>query len=134
MSEVPAAIANAIAQRVMREDPIHGGAIAQASMDIMPGDPIDSGMIVNTGEQQEGYGEGELRLAKRFVELVGSAERARELVDKVDECQECLEIIEPDDSEAIAQIGDATPMTPDLGMMNPTGMASQYNPGAGGQL
>lgn len=75
----------------------------------------------------------QLRIAKRFIELMGGAEKARAIVDKVDECEECLDIIDDDvrgesDSSMIDKISGMLPGLPDL----PMELSNLYNPAAGG--
>jgi hypothetical protein len=92
----------------------------------------------NELEEPEGFGERHLKIAKRFIELMGGADRAREIIDKVDECEDCLQLIDDDESDRrdvsqIEQLAGLMPSLPDL----PTGaksmnMASLYNPSAGG--
>ena len=84
-------------------------------------------------EDQNGYTEEELSITKRFIELIGGAERARELVDKVADCEDCLGII--DDNEApqsddsvIGRMADIMPDMPDLpsALYNPLGGQQPY--------
>jgi len=70
----------------------------------------------------------ELRLATRFIELVGGPRRVKELLEKIDECQRCLgvdEQLEQLDSERINALADMVPNSSDL----PTSRASmRYSP------
>jgi hypothetical protein len=72
----------------------------------------------------------DLRLAKRFIELVGSPERAHELIDK---CSNCLTVLgvddETNDAQQVEQIASMTPDSPDqpAGFAN-NNMAAMYDP------
>jgi hypothetical protein len=88
-------------------------------------------------EEPEGYTAKELKLAKRFVELVGGADRARELIDKVDDCEDCLQIIDDEevqrrDAAEIEKMAGLIPGLPDLPMAAKAVMdlSSLYNPNA----
>ncbi len=80
------------------------------------------------------FTEQHLRLAKRFIELMGGADRAREVLDKVDDCEDCLGLIDDNqsaadsDSAAIEKMAGMLPNLPDL----PMALSNLYNPGAGG--
>lgn len=90
--------------------------------------------------EQEGYTEEELKLAKRFSELVGGPDRAREILDKVADCEECLDLVddEPEegssgfgsDEEAITHLASMMPDSPDLptSFKNNMNLSSLYNP------
>jgi len=77
-------------------------------------------------EEPDGFQEEELRMAKRFVELMGSAERAREAVDRVDQCEECLDLI--DDDSSIEAIATMVPLSPDMPSGKAIEMSTLYNP------
>jgi hypothetical protein len=88
-------------------------------------------------DDSEGYTAQELKLAKRFIELVGSADRARELVDKVDDCEDCLQLIDDRESERrdlsqIEKMAGLLPDLPDLPMATRavTDLSTLYNPSA----
>lgn len=101
---------------------LSGGTLAQDAVS----------MTINqmpVGDEEAEYEESEcseeeLKLAKKFVELVGDPERARELVDKVADCEDCLGII--GDEENIDMMADIMPDMPDM----PTSgsMAVQFDP------
>jgi hypothetical protein len=70
-------------------------------------------------DEDDGYSSKELKLAKRFVELVGGADRAQALLDKVSECEECLDLIDDEncddgscssDEDMIMQLAKMMPM------------------------
>jgi hypothetical protein len=90
-------------------------------------------------EEPEGFTSKELKIAKRFVELMGGADRARDALDKVDECMECLDIIDdkPQDEEGmdasmIERLAGLMPMLPDLptSAKNKMDLSTLYNPNA----
>lgn len=82
----------------------------------------------------------ELRLATRFAELVGGAERAKELLEKVQDCQQCLGVDEQLaqlDSDRIYAMADMIPQNVDLPTARAAGrpttaseFSSLYNPSA----
>lgn len=92
----------------------------------------DTLMTINQTPTQ-GYEEGgheeftddQLRLAKEFIELIGDAEQARDLLDKVVECEDCLGIVD-DDEDSINVIASTMGSTPDMPMNN---IAAQFDPG-----
>lgn len=121
---------------------LSGASMAQLAMD------DDVAQIANGAESYEQtpqdsdkYTALELRLAARFVELVGGSERACDLIKKIKEVQE---VLDPDrqsaasDSQNIDAIAGLVPSDVDL----PTGreqgsfkamanLSSLYNPNAG---
>lgn len=89
----------------------------------------------NSCEEEEPFSEFQLKVAKRFIELMGGADRARSVVDKVDECEDCLGLVDDDDdirdghdSSVIQKISGMLPGSPDL----PMELSNLYNPSAGG--
>lgn len=89
----------------------------------------------NCDEEEGSFTATQLKIAKRFIELMGGAEKARAIVDKVDECEECLDLIDDDDqvrgnsdSSMIDKISGMLPGLPDL----PMELSNLYNPAAGG--
>lgn len=66
------------------------------------------------------FSQDELKLAKKFVDLIGCVDRARDLVDKVSECEDCLDMDDSDDEVAIDIIGASMPDTPDMPTMGVT--------------
>lgn len=104
------------------------------AMSIIAGD-CDNG---DYGEEPEGYSESELKIAKRFVELIGGCDRARELLDKVAECEECLGLLDDEgsgsDENTIQKMAVMMPLQPDLptSVKNGMDLASLYNPSAVG--
>jgi hypothetical protein len=99
----------------------------EVGMDIMPGDFAPDGY-----EQEEEsccpVTPDLIQLATDLVRAAGSADRAREVIDKVDDVQEVLDI---DDEETIAGIADMMPVTPDLpnNRHNELGMSAMFDPG-----
>jgi hypothetical protein len=88
------------------------------------------GMAIAVGQATDENGEEEftdkeMKMAKRFIELCGSADRVQELLDKALECEDCLGMIDDEEQDAtiIAQIGEVIPSEVDM----PT--ATNYNPG-----
>lgn len=130
-----------IASLIDRLDPTSGRPINESMVggmsSFMAGGsestPVDSYAdgpeLAEPTDGDQGFSEQELKIAKRFIELVGGVDRAKEILDKVDECEDCLELLEDDDDDAtIAQVAGTIPSSPDL----PTGLSSLYNPSAGG--
>lgn len=119
---------------------IAGGSSAHQDMSMPMGTEVDIVAVQGCDEledEPEGYTERELKLAKRFIELVGGADRARELLDKVDECEECLDLVDDEEAEdpdvsAIQKIAGMVPMLPDLPTSAKNGMdlSTLYNPSA----
>ncbi len=86
-------------------------------------------------DEEEGqFNATQLRIAKRFIDLMGGADKARAAVDKVDEGEEFLGLIDDDDvrsdsdSSMISKMAGMLPGTPDL----PMELSNLYNPAAGG--
>lgn len=98
---------------------------------MIPDLQYDGGLESNDGDIDR-FDEEELLIAKRFIELVGGPERAKNLLDKVTDCAECLGILgDGDDAELneIEVIGQSTPMAPDLPLTNLSaglGVQSRY--------
>lgn len=121
---------------------LSGGTTAQVAMTVLPTDSAEETGVEDesgyaTAGEPDKFTEEELRITKRFLEIMGSADRAREAVTKVDECEDCLGLIQPEDEECasgdvISQMADVMPTSPEL----PTGtrrvmdLASLYNPSA----
>lgn len=81
-----------------------------------------------TGEDEQQFTEEELQMAKRFLEAVGGADRARELLDKVVSCEDCLGLISDEDEDEeldIQRISDAMPEDVSMPSRNPL-VASFY--------
>lgn len=121
----------------------HMGGPSSSQLGEMPTDMETSvvigleGPICDNGDcgndENDGFTATQLKIAKRFVDLMGGAERAREAVDKVDEYTEALDLIDDEPSEsglggdAISKMAGMLPERPDL----PMGLANLYNPSAG---
>lgn len=82
----------------------------------------------DTEPEQTEFSDLEFKLAKRFLELIGGAERARDLIDKCDECQECLGLVS--DEDQIETISGMIPSDVDLPTMQSKDLSPLYNPGA----
>lgn len=98
-------------------------------------DDIESTTVMTEPDcEEDGFTATQLRIAKRFIELMGGADKARAAVDKVDEGEEFLGLIDDDrvrndsDVSAISKIAGMLPGTPDL----PMELSNLYNPAAGG--
>lgn len=108
---------------------LSGASMAQDEM--MLGDMDDAstnnGYDVQNNDDQE-FTSTELKLAKRFIELIGGAEKAKDLIDKCDECQECLGLVSDDDQ--IQEISVMVPSDVDLPTIKSKDFSPLYNPGA----
>lgn len=106
-----------------------GGSMANIAMMAPPSITTVSGYGNSSEPEEPQYSELELKIANRFIELVGGAERARELISKCDECNECLGLVD-DESDSIEGVAAMMPVSADL----PTGrgmeMSALYNPSA----
>lgn len=121
---------------LMTESYLDGAAMAQQEQDLpMGGTEIE---ILNTDtdeleepQEDEGFTEQELKLAKRFVELIGGTDRARYAIEKIDECDDCLDLID-DEEDQISSFADSMPDLPDLptALQNNLNLSSLYNPSA----
>ncbi len=84
---------------------------------------------IEPDHDQDAIDPWKLRVAKRFIEIVGGADMARDLVDRVADLLDNLGMTpnedEPDDSMQIAAIGAATPELPGLppGGLAPAGFS-----------
>ena len=116
---------------------IGGGNMIQTSMsyndnhndNIM--NPDDGGYGRETSPEEPQFTDLELRIARRFLELVGGIERARDLISRCDECEECLGIIDDDEMDQQTISGVANMMPDEVDMpTNSKDMSSLYNPSA----
>lgn len=140
MKEVDPRTVKSIVQIMMEMEPgpsmapgLAGSNLARDSMSMtIVSPPVAPTMIGQHEEegQEDGYTEDELRITKKYIEMIGGAERARELIDRVAECEDCLDII--DDEEAmsgmIGRMADTMPSSPDLPtqLYNPVGAPTQF--------
>lgn len=99
-------------------------------------DDCDNGLrSTNDNYEDDEPTSSELKLGKRFVELIGSIEKARTILDKIEECSDCLDLIDDEDendvdSLMINKIAEIMPSDVD-GVTSPTAahnLASLYNP------
>ena len=60
------------------------------------------------------FTEEELKLTKRYIELIGGCERATQLIDKVSECEECLALIDDSGDNQIDIISASVPEDVDM--------------------
>ena len=81
-------------------------------------------------DDEQTFSDLELRLAKRFIELIGNAEKARDLINKCDECEECLGIIDDNDEDTISDVASMMPYDKDLPTSRNIDLSSLYNPNA----
>ena len=60
----------------------------------------------------------ELKLAKKFISMVGGGERAQKIMDKAYECEDCLGMLdsEDEDMQVISQISSMIPTEVDMPM------------------
>ncbi len=84
-------------------------------------------------EDGDQYSELELKLTKRYIELIGGAERARDLINKCDECMECLGMLDgtsETDMDTIKKVSEYMPQDVDYPTNNKMDLATLYNPNA----
>ncbi len=109
-----------------------GSTRDDATLDSGMGEPADVLVEPDTDTEmdggEEGFTEFQIKVAKRFIEIMGGADKARAVVDKVDECEECLGIVDDDmgDENTIGQMAGMMPGSPDL----PMELSNLYNQSA----
>jgi hypothetical protein len=110
-----------------------GDNVAQHALTLMTINNTPAGQSRYDDQDEEGFTDDELKLAKRFIELVGSPERAVELLDRVGDCEECLGMIDDEEQDAanIDQISQGIPSDAGSPMSN---FAAQFDPGWSGPL
>ena len=96
-------------------DPMSGMGIQSAMSNMGPG-PMNAGMITMSGDscpEDEGdedkFTSDDYMLAKQLISQVGSAERARELLDNLDNVYQMLDLDPESDDKQIALIAGSTP-------------------------
>ena len=114
---------------LMEDIPTQGMLDAPEAMDMMPGDlSIDN----YSDEDCCGVSPEVLDLAKQLITQAGSAEKAREIVDKVEEVMDLLDGVVQGggESDIISRFADSMPDEPGLpnNRHNMFGMSSAYNP------
>lgn len=115
--------------------PMGGGIMAQTSMafpDNHSGDllnPDNGGYGRDSSPEEPKFTDLELRLARRFMQLVGGIERARDLINRCDECEECLGLVDDDDEQTIDGVASMIPDEVDMPTMR-NDLSSLYNPSA----
>ena len=79
--------------------------------------------------QDDEYTTEELKISKRFVELLGGFDRARIALDKIEECDDCIDLLD-DENDEITQIAAIMPSSVDLptSPTAATNLASMYDP------
>jgi len=102
------------------------------TMDMMPGDSPDSGIPDEEYDECDGVSSEVLDLARELVIQAGSADKAREVIDKVDEVMDLLDGVVDDGAETdvIAQFANSLPDEPDLpnNRHNEMGMTAMFDP------
>lgn len=119
---------NKIAKLMLEMDPMSGsglGGLAGGTMTTQAPAPLMTfnqlpgmGCQGNECDQEtaeQTFSERDLKIAKRFIELIGGADRAKELIEKVVECEECLGLV--DDNENINAFANSMPEYPDMPRM-----------------
>jgi hypothetical protein len=112
---------------------LSGAASAQNTMLDQPEQYVDTSNIgygVGTEPEEPEFTDLEMRLAKRFLELIGGPERARDLINKCDECEDCLGLVGGDDESQISSISELIPSEVDLPTPSRSDLSSLYNPNA----
>jgi hypothetical protein len=133
-------IANQIAQLMVEQMPspgttstMSGAAQAQsATMGTSPGEAVPPMPMDLTGEMEEEdcqFRPEDIAAAKDLIAMVGSADRVRELIDKVDEALEVFDDGEQE-AEAIDLVASLIPEVPDMPMQKSfTRISSMSDPG-----
>jgi hypothetical protein len=112
---------------------LSGAASAQNTMLDQPQPRMSTsnmGYGIPTEPEEPEFTDLEMRLAKRFLELIGGPERARDLINKCDECEDCLGLVGTDDESQIASISELIPTDVDLPTPSRSNISSLYNPNA----
>jgi len=86
----------------------------EVSMEIMPGDPE---MQEQDVECEESFKPEEINMARDLIAMVGSADRVRELIDKVDDAMEVFDQSDENDAETIDMIAGLMPSIADMPTM-----------------
>jgi hypothetical protein len=106
-------------------------AMGDVAMGMMPGDSPDQGIPDECAEEC-GVSPEVLDLARELVVQAGSADKAREVIDKVDEVMDLLGDVVDGGSEAdaIMQFADSLPDELDLpnNRHNVLGMSAMFDP------
>ena len=111
-----------------------GAAQAQSAMNVLPGQEASTGFesdVECCDDIADQYTPEYVAAAKDFVAMVGGADIARDLIDKVDEALDVFSDGE-DDAEAIDLVATLIPATPDMPMQKSmTRISSMYDPDSG---
>lgn len=102
-------------------DPMSGMGIQSAMANMGPG-PMNTGLISMSSDHcpeedddgEEKFTSDDYMLAKQLISQVGSAERARELLDNLDNVYQMLDMDPESDDKQIALIAGSTPNDIDL--------------------
>jgi hypothetical protein len=131
-----------IAQLMMEQIPapgmsstMSGAAQAQSAMNVLPGQTATTGFEMDTDmgccDDNNKFAPEHVAAARDFVAMVGSADAARELIDKVDEAMEVFDDGD-DDSEAIDLVATLIPDMVDMPMQKSmTRISSMFDPSSG---
>lgn len=110
-----------------------GGAEAQSAMNMLPGSTAQPDMTLDLGcevEENEQFQPEHVQAAKDLIAMVGGADKARELIDKVDDA---LEVFEngADEEQAIDLVASLMPDMADIPMQKSiTRISSMFDPSA----
>jgi len=110
-----------------------GGAEAQSAMNMLPGDANQPEVAIDMGcedEENTQFQPEHIQAAKDLIAMVGGADKARELIDKVDDALEVFET-EADDEQAIDLVASLMPDVADMPMQKSiTRISSMFDPSA----
>lgn len=108
-----------------------GAAQAQSAMNVLPGQSAHTGFEMDVSECDEQFDPEHVAAAKELIALVGGADKARELIDKVDEAMEVFDDGQ-DDAKTIDLVAELIPDMPDMPMhRSMTRISSMYDPSSG---
>lgn len=84
------------------------------------------------GRTDDEFTDDELRLAKQFIDSIGSVDRASELLSKVESCEDCLGLVGDDDDDIINDIATMIPSDVDMpnSIHNMNHLGAMYNSSA----
>jgi len=130
---------NSIVRLMMEQIPAPGmgsntsGVSPQSAMNVLPGQAAATGFEMNLDDDDEGsgYQPEQVAAARDFIAMVGSAEVARELIDKVEEAMGVFDDGGGDDTDTIDLVASLIPEVPDMPMQkNITRISSMFDPSA----
>lgn len=137
MRNPQAAIARLMCEDIDMVSPL-SGMQSQTAMGMSGSDSEAQNVMLTSSEpteEEEKPTTEQLKITKRFVELVGGMENARTLLDKLDECDDCIDLLDDEGIEhhetgMISQMAELVPDLPDLPTMNSLSLSALYNPSA----